>query len=370
MKKKIYTFIALSLIFLAIAPAINLKRLVSQDTTIPSDPAALKKEMYNMDFSLQFLGRIYYSLGISISPNQAIIGKSGWLFLGDESAKTITVRRNGVTDGDLKAIRAVDSSATAWNEWLKGKGVNSYKILIGPDKASVYSEHLPKWAYPSSQSIADAIVRGGDESIFVYPKQDLIESKSKYSFPLYYKTDTHWNTLGAWIAFRRLAESLAESNAGLSFPENIGNNDFSGRTRTGGDLAKFLRIPASLVDTEISIKDNHIRSFVIEQRDYSSMELTSSGGNKPVGAPTSPLLVTSASAMNKKKVLWLRDSFGSSLSPFMSATFSEILHIHVGKSNPKIIADLIHKFKPDYVIVTCVERNAHSGFMTSLPPGK
>lgn len=355
---------------LAIAPAINLKRMIYSGSPIPSNLMTMKSEMYNMDFSLPILGRIYYSLGISLSPNQAIIGKNGWLFLGDESAKTITTRRNGVTDGDIKTLKKINSSTSAWNEWFIKNGAASYKILIGPDKAAIYSENLPEWVSPSAPSIADTIVKDGNNKIFVYPKHELLEAKSKSKLPLYYKTDTHWNTLGAWIAFDKLTKSLAESNLGLSFPENNDIDDFNGRVRIGGDLAKFLRIPGSLEDTEISMARPTIKSFRIEQYDYSAMKSISSGRNLPIGAPTSPLLVRSDKALNKKKVLWLRDSFGSSVSPFMSATFSEVLHVHVGKVTPKFIEDLVNRFKPDYVIVTCVERNAHSGFMTSLPPEK
>jgi alginate O-acetyltransferase complex protein AlgJ len=368
MKKKIYTFIVLSLIILAIAPAINIRNILMSGKAMPTGLSKWKGELYSMDFALPYLGRAYYALGISFSPEQVIIGKENWLFLGDEFAKTVTERRNGATEKDTKLIKKVIDSASAWNDWYIKKGVDSYRILIGPDKGAIYSEQLPEWAAPAKKSITDAIVDLGSPSIFVYPKTKLLSIKSSSSFDLYYKTDTHWNALGAWIAFDELAKSFEESDPGLTFPEKPKLDGFNGRTRIGGDLAKFLRISEQLEDIEISLNSQTIKSITIKQYNYSDINLISSGKNEPIGAPLSPLLVISDAAMNKKKVLWLRDSFGSSVSPFMSATFSEVLHVHHGRVDSKAVADLVKKFNPDYVIVTCVERNAHGGFMISTPP--
>ncbi|MNN72234.1 hypothetical protein D3C81_1882500 [compost metagenome] len=106
----------------------------------------------------------------------------------------------------------------------------------------------------------------------------------------------------------------------------------------------------------------------VSQFDFDTMKQVSSGDNIQVNAPQKPLLVRSEKALNHKRVLWLRDSFGSAISPLMAATFSETLQIHHQWTNPKVIAELVEKFKPDLVVVTIVERNTRVGILVSPPP--
>jgi len=72
--------------------------------------------------------------------------------------------------------------------------------------------------------------------------------------------------------------------------------------------------------------------------------------------------------LNGKKVLWLRDSFGTAMAPFMAATFSETLQIHYETADTALLARLVETFKPDYVFVTVVERAARRKRFGSVPP--
>lgn len=77
-------------------------------------------------------------------------------------------------------------------------------------------------------------------------------------------------------------------------------------------------------------------------------------------------------ARNKKRVLWLRDSFGLALAPFLAATFTETIEIHWSealRSHGKQLVELVDSWDPDYVIVTVVERDALSGALAQYPVG-
>lgn len=56
----------------------------------------------------------------------------------------------------------------------------------------------------------------------------------------------------------------------------------------------------------------------------------------------------------------VRDSFGTAMSRMMAQTFSETLQIHHGRVKPSDIKKIITDYKPEYVIVTVVERNSMS----------
>ena len=65
-------------------------------------------------------------------------------------------------------------------------------------------------------------------------------------------------------------------------------------------------------------------------------------------------------ALNKKKLLWIRDSFGVNNSPLYQATFEEIIQIHPAFVNKNIFHSLVEKEKPDYVIFQVAERSIYN----------
>ncbi|HHK4089725.1 TPA: hypothetical protein ACQSSK_002213 [Pseudomonas aeruginosa] len=367
MKGKIYSFIFISIAVLGIAPAVNIEQAISSNKPLPETIGGWKDLSYNMDFTLPYIGMTFYKLGISISPEKVIIGRDGWMFLGDFFENSVTAKRVGVTDSDTAKTDIIKNVSNGWREWFSSNGVRGYYVLIGPDKSTIYPENLPDWAAPSGTSIAQHIYRKSPD-IFVYPKNELINIKSRSTAPLYYKTDTHWNTLGAWVSFYALAKRIKSNSPDISIPEEPKPEAVIIRKRGGGDLSAFQRIRPYITDAEVDLSDSSIRKIHVSQIDFESMEKVYSGDNFQVTAPVKPLLVRSEGALNNKRVLWLRDSFGSAISPFMAATFSETLQLHHQRSSPKVIADLVDRYRPDIVIVTIVERNTRIGILVSPSP--
>lgn len=367
MKKRVYLFITASLITLSIAPAINLSEELKSDKPLLNTLREWKSVSYNMDFILAPIGRVLYAAGVSISPEKVILGKDGWMFLGDSFEKTVTTKRKGILDADRSTIKKIEENSKEWVRWFSAHGIETYRVLIGPDKSTIYPEKLPAWAMISNESITRDFVTKAP-GVFVYPREDLISLRKRTDLPLYYQTDTHWNTLGAWVAFDALAMSLRSDLPDLVIPSPPLADAVRVSQRIGGDLSTFQRIRPYVMDTELTLTDTSTRKMQISQFDFESMAVISSGDNVQVGAPVKPILVKSEQALNKKRVLWLRDSFGSAMSPFMAATFTETLQAHHQRVNPKVIAELVAKFKPDLVIVTIVERNTRIGILMSPPP--
>lgn len=366
MKKKVLIFICVVLLALMLVPGINLIKL----------EAAQKKEgakwwskavLYNFDFAPQYLGRFFYPLGISTNPNQAIIGKHDWLYLGDEFEKTITTRRHGSTAEAAEAALKIGLATKSWQQWLKSKGVRLYRVMLAPDKSTIYPEFLPDWAQPAADSATNTLLANVSQGLYVDTRPALRAAKSQFSEPLYSKTDTHWNSLGAWVAFRAFAMEVARTKTGLRWPSEQQVRVSKVSERHGGDLGRFLRMAEMLRDSEVVIEIDNERPIETEQYDFETGHLTVSGGNPQVGAPERPLLVKSKHALNQNRVLWLRDSFGTALAPFMAATFTETLQLHYGKADPALFVRLVESYKPDYVFITVVERGARSKWFENLP---
>jgi hypothetical protein len=288
--------------------------------------------------------------------------------LGDSYAKSITVKRNEPGKNDEAKAKVIASAAAAWNAWFLAHGVSEYRVVIGPDKDSIYPEYLPDWAAHSPMSLTDQLMDAVDNRIFLYPREKLIAAKEVFDSPVYYKTDTHWNLIGGSIAFKQLAESLAKSQPNLTWPKDISPSDVSLVPRLGGDLSNFQRIRDALQDNDVMLQPIVTSPVSVEQTEFLTGKNLMPTSFGDIWIPTTATLVKSTNALNNKKVLWLRDSFGSALAPFMAATFSQTLQLHHNRATPKVVEELVQKFRPDFVIVTNVERDSRTGFLTSRPP--
>ena len=321
-----------------------------------------------MDLVSSWAARLLYPLGISTNPNQVIIGREGWLYLGDQHAQTVTVDRSLPTLSEIELGKQIGAATEAWEAYLSNKGVKLFRIMIAPNKSTIYPEHLPVWAKPTSPNATDALFAGTGSMRYVDLRGPLLAAKADQPEALYYKTDTHWNFLGAGIAFRAFAQQVGDV-PDLRWPADGAYELSRVVSRTGGDLANLLRLSASFADSVPMIRalDLSVETY---QFDFDTKGVIHKGGNPPVETPIKPIMVKSIGALNSKRVLWLRDSFGTAMSPLMAVTFSEVLQLHWAeaiKPGGRFV-QLIDEWKPDYVFFTVVERDSRSRMFAAYPP--
>lgn len=365
MRRSVFVFLSAVLLSLLVVPAINILAAPNRDAIKWKEKAFL----YNMDFAARWGARLLYPIGISTDPEQVIVGRDGWIFLGDQYEQTRTVDRRPPSKADYTLGQEIGSATKAWDAYLASKGVKLFKIMIGPNKGTIYPEYLPTWAKTSSPNATDALLDGTGTEYHVDLRGTLLAAKANHSEALYYRTDTHWNSLGAGVAFKAFAQQVGKAAPELRWPSQSAYELSHVDPRGGGDLANFLRLTANLSDSEPII---HASSLSVEtkQIDFDSNQELHQGGNPMVGSPTKPLLVFSKGALNNKKLLWLRDSFGTAISPLVAATFSQVLQLHWGEAmKPEgRLVQLVEEWKPDYVFFTVVERASRTLWFTAYPP--
>lgn len=328
-----------------------------------------KSFLYNMDFVSRWAARFLYPFGISTNPKQVIVGRDGWLFLGDQYEQTRTVDRRPPSKADFIIGREIGRATEAWSAYLSTRGVRFLKVMLAPNKGTIYSEHLPLWAKPSSPNATDALLAGTGTAHYVDLRPALLAAKANQPEDLYYKTDTHWNFLGAGLAFKAFAQQASEVAPEIQWPSEDMYQILHVDPRPGGDLSNFLRLTASLSDSEPIIKAS-ILPIKTTQSDFYTRRVIQQGANIAIGTPDKPLLVQSEGALNNKKVLWLRDSFGTAMSPLMAVTFSEVLQLHWSEAiKPRgRFVQLVEEWKPDYVVFTVVERSSRTPWFAAYPP--
>jgi alginate O-acetyltransferase complex protein AlgJ len=366
-KKRVIIFLSAVMLSLLVAPAVNIFSA--------ANPGAIKWReksfLYNMDFGVKWVSRSLYPFGISINPKQVVIGRDAWLYLGDsdEHQQTLTVDRRSSTEADTALGRQIGDAAQAWDRYLSIRGVKLFRVMVGPNKGTIYPEHLPAWAKPPSSNVTDALFAGTGNARYIDLRKPLLAAKAAQPEALYYKVDTHWNSLGAGIAFRAFARQVAESAPELRWPPETTYQLSRVNSKAGGDLARLLRFNGDFPDTEpvTRLSDLPIKTI---QSDFHTQQIICLCDNPMVGVSVKPLLVKAEGALNKRKVLWVRDSFGSAMSPWMAATFSEVLQLNLAErlKSPERFVQLIDEFKPDYVFFTIVERNSRAEVFTAYPP--
>ncbi len=365
MKRSVFAFLLSAALVLLAVPAINIMIAPNREAIHLQEKAFL----YNMDFASRWTASVLYPFGISTDPKQVIIGKDGWLYLGDLYQATLSDDRRPATESDIQLTKEIGAATEAWDAYLASKGVKAFRIMVGPNKGTIYPEHMPNWAKPAPSNPTDTLFVQSNGEHFVDLRPALLNAKETHEEVLYYKTDTHWNALGAGVALRAFSQQIGKSAPELKWPSEKAYEILRVDPGIGGDLAKFLRLQGSFSERN-PILNASMPAVETTQTDFDSKQVLAKGGNPVIASPMTPLLVTSTGALNNKKVLWLRDSYGNSLSPLMDATFSEVLQLHWSEAIKPggRLAELVEKWKPDYVFVTVVERAARTPWFAIYPP--
>jgi len=261
---------------------------------------------------------------------QALRGKNGWLFLAEDKNQVLRQHSGELLFSDAQLVR--------WREllesrvhWLGERGISYYHLVI-PNKESVYADELPSEIVCGRRPIeqlTDYLSRTSSFS-FVYPLPELLAEKERQE--VYVRTDTHWNVLGAFIAYHRLAEEINRTvPIRILPPQEVRFFDVS----TVGDLGSKLDPP------ERSTR-------LIRRVDRHRAQVTHDNGAQGRGRH----IVIEAEGAEGPTCLLNGDSFSELLLTFLAESFTRLVFLQ----RPTFDRELIEREKPDVVINATVER--------------
>ncbi|MCI7223515.1 MULTISPECIES: alginate O-acetyltransferase AlgX-related protein [Fusobacterium] len=294
----------------------------------------LNDHFFKREKILKFYKKLDRKLKNRVENEKVFMGKEKWLFYkGDNSIRNYQ-NIDLFTDEDLKLIV---KNIKNRKKWLKKKGI-SYYLFIAPDKNKVYGEFYPNFIKKVNtigrvEQLKESFNR--NELEIIYPLERLLLEKTKSEDLLYYKTDTHWNSYGAFIGYEELLKVIKRDFVDI---EEIKEKDLniSYKPYLNGDLGKMLSLNFNQYK-----KDNY-KNIVIKNQEFEYIK------NNPRGEG----ILTKS---NKKyKVLILRDSFMTDMHPYISQTFGEVNYIWTHDFNS--FQKLIEEYNPDIIIQEIVER--------------
>jgi hypothetical protein len=337
----VFVVAVLSLAAFTIDFSSSVKSMQSPYGQIDFEKVLRGKNFFQITFAVCYGRLIQAVFHEAVSP-KVLMGQDDWLFYAGEST----------IEDMLATSPCPESLKTTWAEglrqradWLASRGI-VYRVVMVPDKHSVYPEYLPervraRLAVSRFQQIADYL---GDTACLVDLRQALLAAKAQDKGRLYIHTDSHWTNLGAYRGYLHIMGTLGEE-----WLESTVRMD-GGDVVTGGavarDLAKFNGLDSSEGDVYFPaiFGPNFFfrRRQVILPEGYTAEKF-------PLG------VFSTFNEKREKSVVVFRDSFTSSMEPFLSSSFRHATYYWTIPSD-----DLFYKVveleRPDVVIEERAER--------------
>ena len=246
--------------------------------------------------------------------DKVLIGKNdgsfedSWLFYSAKLDNNPIEDIQGIKIYTEQTLRKMKERIQSETEKYRQKGIQLY-YLVAPNKEDVYKENLPDSIKfykekTRTEELTDYLVKGGIKNYY-FAYNDMIEAKDLGR--LYYKRDTHWNKLGAFVGFKGLMRMIGGE-------VDLGAINSKGKMKASGDLIPMLGVFGYFEDEDIDIL-------------YRSKKID-------------------------KSIMVIGDSYRIALKEYFERTFSKVTSMH--RSEYK--KGMVEREKPDIVVYEFVER--------------
>ena len=265
------------------------------------------------------------------------VGRDGWIGLKAATERTLGKQENNgvyfcnqdtlITRFDQPDAQKVQTNLTYVNNFVENVDIPVVFSLI-PTQACIWADRLPAGAPNASQTDILDQAKAATGATWADLYTPLWAHKDE---DIFYRTDHHWTSLGAYYGYTGLAQALGFTPVSLdSYTETVRSTEFYGTvfSSSGVRWVKPDTISTYVPDTGITVtehtydnKGNPVEkpralydTSYLSVKDKYSMFL---GGNQSLGVVTTP-------NTDQPKLLIIRDSYTDSLVPFLTAHYSEI----------------------------------------------
>ncbi len=266
-----------------------------------------------------------------------ILGKDGWLFYGTDGAAEDYSGSRPFTEIELEAWR---DTLQHTQDWLQQQGID-YVFAVAPDKHVIYPEFMPAGvnqglSHSRAEQLLDHLRTHSTVHVADLRPPVLAARNAGRLFQI---TDTHWNDLGAFVAYRQVIEQLGNPGGP---PATFDDFDRQQVMRPGLDLARMLGLKSVLVEEDLQLEPRTPRRARVIEPERASRALMDAR------------VVTEQPGTRPRAVIF-RDSFGSAMIPYLSEHFSRAVYVWQNEFDP----ELVLAERPQVVIQEWVGRHLH-----------
>lgn len=275
------------------------------------------------DFEPKLIDTTYLAPVIS---GTTVVGRYDWLFYSGNSSISYYRGTNLLDEETLYERKAlVDKLYSICEE----KGIQLY-MMIFPNKEQVYSEYMPSYTIENEYKRVERevdYINADREDAIIYPLKELRDADAYWQ--VYCKYDTHWNSMGGFIAVQQLYKRMGMelTNPLTQTVEKVPNS-----------RCDLIALGGFSIDAYPTDYD-----YIVDYRP----EITLHGWN-----PLQKINRLSSDSDNETKLVMVSDSYREFMAPFMGKDFKESLFLH-----RDYIASCVDEItSADILVVSAVER--------------
>lgn len=235
-----------------------------------------------------------------------------FLCAGETLIEPFTAPKQADMEFSLDAINALADSA----------GVPVYFALI-PSASEVWRDKLPDGAPNDAQ---DEVISKAYAYTHARTADVLGALKAHADEPIYYRTDHHWTTKGAYYGYTAIAEAMGLEPVPLTnYSERIVSRDFYG---TAYSSSGFSWVTPDSISAYVPQNGIEVTNYPVGEPEEGAMYvetfLEAKDKYKYFYGGNTPLLTIETGNTDAPSLLILRDSYMDAMSPFLTAHFSKI----------------------------------------------
>lgn len=264
---------------------------------------------------------------------------------------------NGVYIGDDGFLIEKPSKYTAKKAKAMTKSINSFMekypdltkmVAISPNASYIYSEKLPTGIELHSQySELKGILNRleGENYSFLNVTKALKNAKEKSD--VFYRTDHHWTTRGAYAVFKAIADRWNLDRSQVKYKFLTVSSDFE------GTLASKTGIHDNKDKIEICLPENSEGSYIVS---YESQDKRTTSLFEPsklqqknkyevfLGGNYDKVVIDTVSK-SRATLLIIKDSYANCLIPMLTPYFAKIIVV-----DPRYMTESVHNVMDEYNI--------------------
>lgn len=253
--------------------------------------------------------------------NGVYIGKDGYLLEKFDASEY----------DDAQVKENIECLSGFLNHAVQQYGKERVAAVILPDKAGAMPDKLPAYVSGNIAEEKDAIAglkKCLDEpDILIDMQAELQKHQEEY---IYYRTDHHWTTLGAYYAYRQWAELTGHQAGKLDeYTREVVFDDFYGTTYN----KVHIGVPMDQVELFHSRNEDGVTVKEDEEDEVSDSfyfpEAAKEGFNRydVFFSKNTAKIQISTKAKTGRSLLVVKDSFANCFVPFLAGDYEEILMV-------------------------------------------
>lgn len=280
------------------------------------------------------------------------------LAVGNNGASGVYNCKNGyLINKPVSTENNLDKNIGAVTDFAKSIDTPTTVMLV-PSTGYIVDDVLPTFhdKYNDDEDISKISSTLSKDKIGFVDLRERFKSEYKNGSQLYYKTDHHWTTKGAYTGYQELCKALGITPIDDSTLKKDSYPDFYGTTYSSSGF--WLTPPDNIEiwsnpknsDKNISVKITEGANIKTSGSMYFTDHLKEDD-KYPVFIDGNHALteITNTNAKNGT-ILLIKDSFSHSLAPFLAENYSKVVLVDL-RYYKESVSDLVTTYNPEQVVV-------------------